>query len=180
MLAGLLAAAGGCSLLGPGFSAWLRGLVGPVLAPLGEGGMYLTTTIERRTERLGQRAVSPGEAQRLMESNAELERRLTAAEGEWARLLAQQQQMQRLYGVIPYGQWELIPARVVAVDSLPYGQTRLLNVGRSRGAAPGESVTTRRLLTDRSKRLPAGVAAIAASALAGRIVEAGPFTAQMQ
>jgi len=88
--------------------------------------------------------------------------------------------MRALYGAIPYAQWELIPAVVVGRESLPYGRTRLLNAGLSQGAAVGAGVTTRRLLTDRSKRLPRNVATISATALVGRVIDAGRFTARLQ
>lgn len=115
-----------------------------------------------------------------MERNKALRRRLQVAEGEWVRLLAERRAMDRLYGPIPYAQWTLVPARVVAADALPYGRRRLVNAGRTDGAEAGSAVTTRRLLTDRSKRLPSNVAAIAAQTLAGRIINAGPFTATLQ
>jgi len=180
VVAGLLAAAAVLALLGPGFSAHLRSLTSYVLAPLGDTGMYLATSIESRVGRLGRRAVSPAEVRRLLAANEELKARLNAVEGELARLIRRRRTMRALYGAIPYAQWELIPALVVGRDSLSYGQTRLLNVGRSDGAALGAGVTTRRLLTDRSKRLPQNVATISATALVGRVMDAGRFTARLQ
>jgi len=180
VLTAMLAAAGLCALLGPGFSGRLRSAVGSVLAPLGDGGMYLATSVESRGETIGQRGLSPQEARRLADTNDRLRRSLATLEAENARLIGERGELSRLYGAIPYGQWELVPARVVAADSLPYGRSRLINAGRSRGAAADEAVTTRSLLTDRSKALPPNLAAITGSALAGRIVEAGAFTARLQ
>jgi len=73
VLAGLLAAAAVLALLGPRSSARLRSLASYVLAPLGDTGMYLATSIESRAGRLGRRAVSPVKYQRLLETNEELQ-----------------------------------------------------------------------------------------------------------
>lgn len=178
LLVGLLGAAVVLSVLGPGVSRMLRGVANSVLAPFGEGGMYMATTIEGRAGELSQRAISPAEARRLAEVNRELRGRLQAVEGELGRMVRQQTTLRNLYTQIPYGQWELIPARVVAVGSLPYGQVRV--VAGARGAAAGAQVTTRRLMTDRSKRLPSALATISATALVGELTSAGAFTAELR
>ena len=172
----MLVAAAAFTFGGPGLSRGARNLTSYVFAPFGEGGMYLATEFEKRAERLGQRGISPGEARRLVDVNRELTGKLAVIEAELTRNLREQATRKKLYGWIPYEQWELIPARVVGVDSLPYGQSRLINAGRSRGVHAGASVTTRRLLTDRSKALPRGLATISGTALVGRVIDSGRHT----
>lgn len=188
LLLGLLAASAVCSLLGPEFSGHLRGAANYVLTPFGDAGMYLTTSLKKRASRIGRPAVSPDEAARLAEANEQLRRRINAVEEELVRYLRRDMTLDRLYGPIPYAQWQLIPARVVGGDALPYGKTRVVNAGSSRGVAAGAQVTTRVLSTDRSKALPEGMAAvsqlpaelanISPAALVGRIARTSAHTAR--
>lgn len=178
VLLALLASAAGLSLLGPGVSRSLRGAAGCVLAPLGEGGMYTATIIEKHLKGSGARAISPAEAQRLLAANRELRGKLQAVEGELGELIATSASLRRLYGPIPYGQWELIASRVIAAGSLPYSKTRVIGSGTHDGARSGAPVTTRRLMTDRSKALPTALAVISATALVGELTAAGAFTAE--
>lgn len=161
LLACLLTAAVVSSLLGPDVSGWLRSATGFVITPFGDAGMYLATSLNRKVGTFGRRAVSSVEADRLAEENARLRRRLGAIEGELARQLRRQAAVDHLYGPIPYAQWRLIPARVVAADALDYGKVRLVNAGSRQGVAGGALVTSRQLITDRSKALPDGLAAVA-------------------
>jgi len=161
LLACLLTAAAVSSLLGPDVSGWLRSATGFVITPFGDAGMYLATSLNRKVGTFGRRAVSSVEADRLAEENARLRRRLGAIEGELARQLRRQAAVDHLYGPIPYAQWRLIPARVVAADALDYGKVRLVNAGSRQGVAGGALVTSRQLITDRSKALPDGLAAVA-------------------
>jgi len=181
LLAGMLLAAAIIAILGPTTSERIRGAANSVLAPFGDGGMYLTTSLRQQAGYLGRRAISPVEARRLAEKIEELRGRTRVLEGEIARLLQEKELLGRLYGQMPYEQWEFIPARVVGADALPYGDTLVLNAGRKQGAVPGAAVTIRRLLTDRSKALPPGLATISSAAtLVGRILDASAFTARLQ
>ncbi len=180
LLVGLLLAAAVMALLGPGFASTVRGTLATVLAPFGDGGMYLATALQGRLDRLHQRGISPEEAHRLQQTNQELQGRLQALEGELVLLRKQKEMLGRLYSAMPYQQWEFIPARVVGHDAMPYGQTRVVNAGSSQNAAPGQVLTTRRLLTDRSKALQEGLAAITGEALVGQVMEAGRFTARIR
>ncbi|MBT3200774.1 MAG: hypothetical protein HN350_12750, partial [Phycisphaerales bacterium] len=86
---------------------------------------------------------------------------------------------------------ELIPARVVLGDALPYGQSQTVYSGTIRGVEPGMRVID--VLTDRSKALPGGdqMRAItgysaesgkplAGSILIGWVEAAGSFTARVR
>lgn len=142
--------------------------------------MYLTDSANRRAEDIFAKGLSGKDAQKLMKENQELRNQLMAMEGELDRMQRIYNDYNHLYGPIPFGQWEVIPARVVTADSLPYGQERWVNAGHREGAQAGAGVTTRRLLTDRSKALPPGLATIAGSTLVGRLTSAGAFTARLQ
>jgi cell shape-determining protein MreC len=86
---------------------------------------------------------------------------------------------------------ELIPARVILGDALPYGQSQTLNQGTIHGVEEGMRVVD--VLTDRSKALPAGdrMRAITGyspvsgkpltgSVLVGWVEAAGSFTARVR
>ncbi len=179
-VAALLLTSAVIALMGPSFSARLRGVASTVMAPFGDGGMYLATKIESHRKKLGQRAISPGQARRLAQANDELRGRLHVVESQLQQFIRRSIEADSLFGRVPYGQWKPIAALVVGRDALSYGQMRSVNAGKLRGAADGVPVTTRKLLTDRSKALPHALAAVSASAVVGRIVTAGEYTATLQ
>jgi cell shape-determining protein MreC len=190
LLACLLGASMLCSLLGRGVSHRVRSAVAVVLTPFGDAGMYLATSFDRDVEGLARRSVSAGEATRLADDNERLRRKLDSLSNELADLIARDAAMDRLYGPIPYAQWRLIPATVVAADALPYGRMRTLNAGSALGVAAGSLVTTRSLITDRSKAMPEGFAAVSPlpesldgvseAVLVGRISRTGAHTAGLR
>lgn len=192
LLAVLLTASLVVALLGPGPSARLRGWLQVFLVPLGDPGMYLATAFKSHAGKPGMRPISPAEAERLHDENQRLRARIEGLAQELLRAkqqVADVQAIRALYRPVRDLPCELIPARVVGGDSLPYGQTRQVNVGRRDGAEVGARVTTRDLVTDRSKALPEGLPAISAlrrlntvtgCALVGRLVETGRYTARLQ
>ena len=84
------------------------------MAPLGHGGMYLATTIQTRADKLGQRAISAGEARRMREMNEELLARVHVAETQLADFIRRQREIDSLFGREPYAQWRRIPARAAS------------------------------------------------------------------
>jgi cell shape-determining protein MreC len=142
--------------------------------------MYLTTSAKSRASSLKWwDTISTEDARRYQQQNEELLGRLNAVEAELARRMQQDvtiDGIRKLYGPVKDFPYELIPARVVAGDAMPYGQTRLLNTG----AEKGTRVTTRVLLTDRSKALPIRLAAVTPTALVGEVVESSAFAARMR
>jgi cell shape-determining protein MreC len=179
----LMAASVLAAVFGRGVTSSLRGAAHVLIAPLGDGGMYLVTSL--RSGAGGSPLLSTDEARRIIEENEQLRRQLDEVERGW---LVERQERQRELAAVqgihaafqpsPDLPCELIPARVVATDSLPYTRGKTLNVGRS--AVPGAPVLTRLLATDRTKEMPPRLAVVTASALVGRIESAGPFTAHMQ
>jgi len=180
VLAGLMALALAMSLLGPAAAGPLRSLARLVIAPAGEVGMYATTAVQHHVDEAMRETISQDEARALREENAYL-RSATALLAEnlaaaMREIDAIQQIRSGLYGRTDEMPSELIRARVVASDSLPYSATRIVGAG----AAEGNFVTTRELWTGRQKALPSKLAAVTASALVGRITESDAFTARLQ
>jgi cell shape-determining protein MreC len=168
------------SLLGAGLSDRIRQAVQPALAPIGDGGMYIKTLLESQLTSHAAGALTGEEARALQERYRSAEDELRVVRGERDELLRRRQALDSLYGRLPSTfLCKLMPARVVGEESLPYGQSRALNAGTRRGATPGGLVTTRRLLTDRGKKLHTELAVMSQTAVVGRIVAAGPFTARM-
>ncbi|MCJ7543270.1 MAG: rod shape-determining protein MreC [Phycisphaerae bacterium] len=164
--------------LGQGAAERLRHLLGPILAPLGDAGMYLTVAMRTNITAATDPGMSVEEQARLRRQCETL--RHSALYWKQASENAQRQLdamlgFQKSYGPAKGLPCELIPARVVGEASLPYDQVRSLNVGRESGAGPGELV----LVTDRSKAMPSELAVISASALVGRVTSAGPFSARI-
>jgi len=187
VLVALLLAAAGLIAAGPGLAGWLRGLVAPALAPLGDGGVWLASSFRA--------AAGAGGADAARRRAAELEDELgelRAQRGYWrsradeyAQSLRDMRAFRRLYsdrfGRVPDLPADLIPARVVAADALPYGRGRVVNAGGRRGVRPGQPVTTRRARTNRRKELlPPKLRAITPTALAGIVTETGPLTARIR
>jgi len=163
------------SLTGRGLASWLRNGVQPFLTPFGDAGMYLSAALRRKT---ASGELSPLEARRLRQEN----QRLLSAANYWRR--ESEECRKDLRNVLNLRQrfgpdsidYEIIPARVVAEDSLPYGQTRELNVGTRHGAQVGSAV----VLTDRSKALPEDLPVVTTEALVGKLVDTGAFLSRMR
>jgi cell shape-determining protein MreC len=70
---------------------------------------------------------------------------------------------------------------VLMTEPVPYGQTRLVNAGQQVGAAPGDQVTTRTLVTDRSKAIVSSgpLYAVSSEALVGQLGMTGKLWARL-
>ena len=180
LLVVLMVASATSALLGQPLAARLRPVVQVVLMPFGNAGMYLTTAFRRHLNGLFSQGIPLDEAERLNAENQRLRDEL----GELRRkLMNKDRQLSEIpnfckrYGPDGRFPWELIPARVVMTDSLPYGLTRVLSLPGGANLGTGERV----LLTDRSKALLArDPAAVCSSALAGRVIESSAYTARLQ
>lgn len=184
VLAVLMTASGAAALLGPAAAGPARKLARLVIAPPGEGGMYAVTAVARHVDRAMQDTISQDEARRLRAENAYLRNVVGGMVDELARtreeIAAIQHIRNYLYGRTDEMPSELIRSRVVALDSLPYSNTRVVSTGHESDARPGNLVTTRELWTGRRAGLPKKLAVITASALVGRITESDTFTARLQ
>ena len=170
-------------LWGPTFAARGRRILHAAMAPLGDGGTYLATTFQSYLERISSEDISAAEARSVKKNNKELLRRLNAIEYNrqyWRRQVAVIQNIRERFGAIRDLPCELIPARVLGREPLPYGATLPLKTRGSTGARTGAAVTTRHLLTDRSKALPPNLATISGAALVGRLVDSWAFGARVQ
>jgi cell shape-determining protein MreC len=181
------------TLLGPAAAGVMRGPAMFVTAKLGDGLMYVTTTVRSEVDSLTADNISQDEARRLKQANEGLQGQVNTLSAQLTDRLEQLRKVQQLrslaFGPVEDIPCELIPARVVAGDSQVYGDSRLINARSTRAGLP---VTTRQLLTDRSKAipippeqhaalcLPPNLEAISSAVLAGRIVESGAFSARLQ
>jgi cell shape-determining protein MreC len=182
LLVVLMAISVATTLLGPSAAGKLRAMVHWAFAPLGDAGMYLTTNVKKLTQ--PRPHVEPDRAETILEENEALRRKVQYLESQ---LLQAQRTLQGGRGVfsrlfhpsraVPV---RLIPARVVAGDSMPYGWTRIVNAGTRRDAVRGAYVTQRRVQTDRAEPLGENHPVLSTAGLVGRIVESGPFTARVQ
>ena len=74
---------------------------------------------------------------------------------------------------------KFIPGRVILSQSMPYGATRSVNIGSQEGAIPGRIVTTRNILTDRSKSLPRGLTVLCNQYCIGKVSKSGAYVSQV-
>ena len=182
MVLSLLTAVFGQRLVSP-----LRSAVHMLIAPLGDAGMYMVTSLKAYSGSRDAAGLSTAEIRQLVQDNEQLRRQLDEMEWRLSQGEARhRQEIEAIQGIRssfgPHGDLpcELIPARVIAADSLPYSKGRLLNQGSYHGAAAGGPVLSRLLMTDCSKEMPPQLAVVTASALVGRLDWAGPFTSRVQ
>ena len=162
------------------------------MAPIGDGGMYLVTQIRPGGDGSSGRRLLQAEIDSLQEELRDLRMRLEDERRDQLLHELRTENIRSMYGPKRGLPCQLIRARVVAEGSLAYHQGRIVNVGSAQGATPGAPVTTRRLLTDRSKAIGKGRNVLVSSslpreetmhvpaALVGRLTGAGAFTAQLQ
>ncbi len=167
------------AIIGKRVSSPLRSAVQWALTPVGDAGMYLTTSFKKSVSS-GSGPITLEEVERLMAVKEEWRSRALEAERNLARRIRREKLKRNLFGKKHDIPVRLIYARVVMGDSMPYNWTRVVNAGSTSDVKPGCRVTTRRLLTDRSKALPKNLAVLWRSALVGRIIRAGAFTATCQ
>ncbi|MGB2821267.1 MAG: rod shape-determining protein MreC [Phycisphaerae bacterium] len=183
LLAVLLALSAVGSVMGPQVADPLREATGSLLSPLSDAPMWAVTELGSRVSAPRQNRISAKEAAELRRQIDELNR-LVAFLGFRAELHRKRGEdlanFQRMYGPTHDLACELIPARVVAGGSLPYDGTRMLTRGSRRTVHPGSAVTTRQLVTDRSKLLPPLLSVVNSNFLVGRITVSGAFTARLQ
>ena len=192
----ILAILMGCSVLSALFGRHvgdpLRSAIRYAIVPPGDGAMYLVTQFRERRRPEGPR-LTDEQARRLRQENEALRRQVYGLAQDRYKLWRRATIVERMrprFGATPEFPYDLIAARVVAGESLPYGAARVLGAGEAQGAVAGAPVTTRGLRTDRSKALPEGSAGViplpqnlmtvTSATLVGRISQAGEFTASLQ
>jgi len=198
------------ALAGRGVARRVRGVSPYILGPFADACMYLTTSLRGNISGDAEKklALSSRDAQMLAAltrgdvsslSETDLDRLQALIDTRMSRLalhwrgqaLEAEHTVQELtnfrdddsaiFGPIKDLSRTLIPATVFAADALPYSQVRLLNAGQQDGAGPGDQVTTRMLLTDRSKAIESGskLAVINNTALVGRLGQTWGYAAQL-
>lgn len=178
----LMAISVATTLLGPSAAGKLRAMVHWAFAPLGDAGMYLTTNVKQLTR--PRTIVKQDRAEQLLEDNEALRRKVQYLESELHRATQTLQSgrgvFSRLFRPSRAVPVRLVPARVVAGDSMPYGWTRILNTGRRNDAEKGAFVLQCRVQTDRAEPFGKKYPVLSTAGLVGRIIESGPFTARVQ
>ncbi len=168
-----------------------RELLAPLLAPISHSGLYVCDAIGRnigdllhddcdtQTVREILRANGPLRDHLLAEMDRSTRRRLAVCE----QMIADQQQqlnaVRRTRGML--GETfpcKLLPATVIGEGATVWDDAALLRT--SSRPTPGAPVTTRGLLINRPTAIPENVAALSESALVGRIVSSGAWTAHLQ
>ncbi len=148
----------------------------------GEGGTYLAIELESAIQ--PGPLVSPDEAAELLQENERLKREVRTLRTNLKKysefIINGNRIFSHLFGPSSKTPVRLIPARVATGDSLPYSQSRLLNPDSSNGIKKGQFVTSRLLLTDRSKQLTGNLLVLGGEALAGRIIESSAYSARLQ
>jgi cell shape-determining protein MreC len=182
------------SLLGPTASMYLRRLTGWAFAPFGDAGMYVVSVVDESADELTARPLSGSEARRLRRRVEALQSQLenyraalddvTTRHRQKGRVLGALYRSQRkLFGAVKPEEfpWELVSARIVGTDSLPYGSGRMLSAGQAAGVTDGTKVTTRVVLTNRSKAMVGEkLATISSEALAGEVIDSWAFGARLR
>ncbi len=148
-------------------------VVRPLLAPLGKGGMYLTTHVRERVSELAGQADKQEDAETVallaaIHEQLQSQRERIAQLTRWREVLGEE---------FPC---RLIEASVVGAEGLALRDRRQLDVGRSQGISPGDLATTRRLLHRVGVALPEYLTVLGRNYVVGRIIDSGAHTATLQ
>jgi len=156
-------------------SRWLGRAVRPALVPLAALGMNVPVSIWTRLDEIaGPRRARP-DAQ-----VAELRRLLLVQQEMIDR---QRRRIERLSGwrsKLKGFRCRLIEASVIGAEAVPLRDRRLLDAGSTRKVAPGDLVTTRRLVHERDIALPEGLLVLGQNYLVGKIIDCAAFSATLQ
>ncbi|MCY2932186.1 MAG: hypothetical protein NTV86_22360 [Planctomycetota bacterium] len=172
-----------------------------LVAPVGEATMYVVAGVKSHAGK-SDKPISAEELEVFIRQQQMLAHTMGRQLQEFRSISIDMQEFQHVgkvrisqsYNPTPGVTAGLIPARVLAEDSLPYGQTRLVARGRRAGVLKGQSVVTiRQLVTDRAKALPEGLSVVAPTdqfgtetdrllaraVLVGKVIQTSAFSAQM-
>ena len=168
------------SLFGARLAGKVRVLTQWAIAPFGDAGMYVTNTL--RSSVGSPKLVTEEDVRRLEAENKVLTAYVAGLQAEVSDLKKLLPEMGKIFGQIPRSEfpYELIPARVVARDSMPYGTGGIVSFGSQKEANRGARVTTCRLLTGLPKALPENLSVLTQCALIGRLTETWAFGATLQ
>jgi hypothetical protein len=190
MLMGLLfASAVSCVFLPHGVQG-PRELLAPLLAPVGRVLSVLSLNVRRNAS--AGAPLDDETARQFLQDNEALQRQLTqylVSQNERQAASSHQFWLQEKTRLEQADAWTramprefpcmILPARVVAGPATPYQRTRTLQMKRS-SVSVGDFVTTRAILINRSTALPGTPAVLSSSAVVGRIIESGAWTAHLQ
>ncbi len=172
VLAGLCLLSVLCMVLPGRHARWPARALRPVLAPIGDAGMYLTTRMRGRLSELAGRETRQPDG--LVHLNHALHQTIQDQLEELAEL-------RRWRGVLgDEFLCRMVPARVVGIEPLPLRSRRVVSAGSDRQVRAGDLVTTRRVLHPIEVALPAELAVLGRNAVVGRILSPAAHTATLQ
>ena len=182
VLVGMLGLSLLTALGGRGLAATFRQGFRILLLGPSDVGTYLATAFSERWKTVGQ-GEQTSEALReakdredfLRQQVANLQLLLDEADAQLVDL----HRLNRLFVPTAGEDYELIPAHVVAGESLPYSSRLMLSRGRNSGFQAGDPVMTRRrLATDRQKTMPK-LYVLAQNALVGQLGKTWSYGAEL-
>lgn len=192
VLAGLLVASALSCVLRPHGVEGPRELLAPVLSPVGRVLTLVSLSVRRNATTRSGGPMDDEAARQWLQENEALARQLAEyvareqqrqTSAEYQYMLDQREQLEQaarwMQAMPKEFPCQLLPARVIAGAPTPFQRTRTLRPQQA-GATVGDLVTTRTVLTNRSTALPGTPAVLSATAVAGRIVSSGAWTAHMQ
>ena len=179
-IAALLALSVISCLLEPQRLQWPRSLFSPVLAPLSHVGTAMASRMGNNLRGMVGGPASQADVDRVQSENKALRNRGDSFAME---IIALRKQLAEVGGWRDYFKsqnfsCQIIPATVIGGDATAYHKSWLLRP--SGKTAPGALVTSRGLMVDQPTGLPTPVAVLSSTAVAGRIIESGAWTARMQ
>jgi len=193
VLAVLMLASVGTTLLGPRMAAALRRPCQVVLAPLSDAGYYLSSRARSAGKDLMADEISQDQARKdkqVIENLRAAQQSLLHQLDDYHVQLAKVQKLSALaFGPAPGVPCELIFAKIVSADSLTYGQTRLVRAESQAGKSSisaGQAVTMRQLMTDRANDFQQPFLAIGAqwelnsTVLVGRLTDSWAFGGRLE
>lgn len=162
-------------LLPPEWARWPGNLLRPVLMPLAQPGSSLAHRLRGQIDEVfAEKGPDPRVAA------------MTSQVLYMQQLLQQQRRsienLSKYRSLLEGFSCKLIEARVVADEPLPLRNRGLVNAGSAGGARPQDLVTTRHMMHDYPKSLPAELqlAVLGQSFVVGRLISCAPYSATLQ
>ncbi|MHC4561837.1 MAG: rod shape-determining protein MreC [Planctomycetota bacterium] len=165
------------------FSRSLRNAFRFIIIPVADVSMHITTAFRRSLGGLDTGELTVEQAEALKRHKRFLQQEVVSLHQlatDLQRRVRELENFEEVFGPARNIPCVLIPARVVASESLHYGGGRIVSAGSRQGVRGGDLVTTRYLMTDRQKAL-GKFNVLASNALVGRLdsEETGEYAARL-
>ncbi len=173
ILTGLCLASAAMIVL-PGYARRFRHAVRPALVPLSSAGTHVNVHLRTRYNEITGRDTA-GEGEKI----TALKRQIHLMQQMVVHQQGQIQALTKWSGTLKGFRCKLLPARVVAVESLPLRNRRLLGAGKRDGVEAGDVVTTRRLFHETPIALPEKLTALGRTYVVGQISDCAAHSATL-